>query len=125
MKIHHIGYVVANPQRFLQNLAVDKIINELYDPTQEAQLMLIDTNNTYIELITPTKESSFTWNFLQKGGGYHHLCYEVDSHTQAKEIILNKKMIQTLDRVYAPLLDMYVMFAVDRNKMVVEFAWQE
>ena len=120
MKIHHIGYVVKSIEKYKKNLIIDEVLKEVYDETQKANLVLIKLDNIFIELIEPTSKESFTYNFLQKGGGYHHLCYET-SKEEAEGFIQNKKMIKVLDWVYAPLLDGYVCFAYDRNKKIVEF----
>ena len=123
MKIHHIGYVVKDLDKFKKNLPIYDIVNEVYDEFQKARMVLLKADNIYIELIQP-KEGAFTYNFL-KNEGYHHLCYEVDSKEIADNIIKTKKMIKVLDWVYAPLLDMDVMFAYNKNKEIVEFACQK
>ena len=120
MKIHHIGYVVKNIEKYKKNLVIDKIVKEVYDEIQQAKLSLIKSENIFIELIEPQNENSFTYNFLQKGGGYHHLCYETTKE-ETEYFIKEKKMIKVLDWVYAPLLDGNVCFAYNRNKEIVEF----
>ena len=122
--IHHVGYVVKDIDEYAGNLVKSFIVKRLYDETQEAELALIQTENVFIELIQPIKERSFTYNFLQKGGGYHHLCYKVHSKSKAEEIIRKKRMIKVLDWVYAPLLQADVVFAYNKNKEVVEFLCQ-
>jgi len=120
MKIHHIGYVVKSIEKYKKNLIIDEVVKEIYDETQKAYLVLIKAQNIFIELIEPTDEASFTYNFLQKGGGYHHLCFQI-SKKEAEQFIQNKKMIKVLDWVYAPLLDGDVCFAYNRNKEIAEF----
>jgi methylmalonyl-CoA/ethylmalonyl-CoA epimerase len=124
MGVHHIGYVVKDIDQYAANLVEGVIIKRLYDEVQEADLALIQVDNVLIELIQPIKESSLTYGFLQKGGGYHHLCYQVDSKGKAEEIIKEKKMIKVLDWVFAPLLQATVVFAYNKNKEVVEFVCQ-
>jgi methylmalonyl-CoA/ethylmalonyl-CoA epimerase len=36
-----------------------------------------------IELLEPTGVDSPVYNFLQKGGGFNHICYEVDNMDEA------------------------------------------
>ncbi len=120
MKIHHIGYVVRSIEKYKKNLIINKIVKEIYDETQKANLVLIEAQNIFIELIEPINERSFTYNFLQKGGGYHHLCFE-SSREEAEEFIKSKKMIKVLDWVNAPLLDGDVCFAYNRNREILEF----
>jgi len=120
MRIHHIGYVVKNIEKYKKNLVIDKILKEVYDDTQNAKLALIKSENIFIELIEPQNQNALTYNFLQKGGGYHHLCYETTKE-EAEYLIKEKKMIKVLDWVYAPLLDSDVCFTYNRNKEVLEF----
>ena len=124
MKIHHIGYVVKNIEKYKKNLIIEETVKKVYDETQKANLVLIKTQNIFIELIEPVSKESFTYNFLQKGGGYHHLCFQT-SKEEAEQFIKNKKMIKVLDWVYAPLLDAEVCFAYNRNKEIVEFVCLE
>jgi len=124
VRVHHIGYVVKNIEKYKKNLVIDEVIKEIYDDIQKAKLVLLKADNIFIELIEPQSEESFTYNFLQKGGGYHHLCYET-TKVKAEEYIKDKKMIKVLDWVYAPLLDSEVVFAYNRNKEVVEFVCQK
>ena len=123
MKIHHIGFVVADRARYRANLPVQEVVAALYDPVQKAHLELIDAGGAYIELIEPAEAESFTWNFLQKGGGYHHICYEVDSEAAAREAVTAARMVVTLGPVEAPLLNGQVLFARNRNREMVEFVW--
>jgi methylmalonyl-CoA/ethylmalonyl-CoA epimerase len=124
VKVHHIGYVVKNIEKYKKNLIVDEVVNEVYDDIQKAKLVLLKADNIFIELIEPQNTDSYTYDFLQKGGGYHHLCYETTKE-KAEKYIKNKKMIKVLDWIYAPLLDSEVMFAYNRNKEVVEFVCQK
>ena len=119
MKIDHIGYVVDNIDKYKENLIIDEVVKEIYDPIQKARLVLLKSENIYIELIEPKKEA-FTYNFLQHKGGYHHLCYET-TKKNAEKLIKDKKMIKILDWVDAPLLEGEVMFAYNRNKEILEF----
>ncbi len=120
MRIHHIGYVVKSIEKYKKSLIDTEVVKALYDETQKANLALLKADNIFIELIEPQSKDSFTYNFLQKGGGYHHLCYET-SRQEAEDLIAKKRMIKVLDWVYAPLLDAQVCFAYNRNKEVVEF----
>ena len=43
-------------------------------------LIKMGTNGTDIELIEPLNSKSTTYNYLKKtGGGYHHICYEINT----------------------------------------------
>ena len=82
MKIHHIGYVVKSIEKCRKNLIIEETVKEIYDETQKANLALIKAQNIFIELIEPVSKESFTYNFLQKGEGYHHLCFQAQKRRQ-------------------------------------------
>ncbi|SVE07038.1 uncharacterized protein METZ01_LOCUS459892, partial [marine metagenome] len=50
--------------------------------SQKVNICFLKTNNVYIELIEPTEENSPITNFAKEGGGFHHLCFEVDDIQQ-------------------------------------------
>ncbi len=49
---------------------------------QKVNICFLKTNNVYIESIEPTEENSPITNFAKEGGGFHHLCFEVDDIQQ-------------------------------------------
>ena len=44
-----------------------------------AKVAFIPLKNTYIELVEPTNPEDGLGKFLHRGGGMHHICYEVDN----------------------------------------------
>ena len=46
--------------------------------SQKVNVCFLKTNNVFIELIEPTDENSPISAFTANGGGFHHLCFEVD-----------------------------------------------
>ena len=46
--------------------------------SQNVNLCFLKKNNVFIELIDPTVEYSPISAFTANGGGFHHLCFEVD-----------------------------------------------
>ena len=52
-----------------------------HDPIQRVRVSFfspVDTRNPVFELVEPASEASPVSNFLKKGGGLHHVCYEID-----------------------------------------------
>jgi methylmalonyl-CoA/ethylmalonyl-CoA epimerase len=92
MKLHHIGKVVENLEkeaeyyRDLFNLAT--IGDAVFDPIQKVEVLLLTStcgNAPLIELVRPVGPESPVARFLQKGGGLHHLCFEVEDIQKAIE----------------------------------------
>lgn len=124
MRLHHIGYVVKDIDQYEKGLIIEKKVKELIDPVQNSRMALYSNfSDSFIELIQPLNGEAFTYNFLQKnGGGYHHLCYEVSTREEMKNITGQQKMILVKGPIPAILFDnREVWFYYSRNKQVVEF----
>src|ERR1700748_2280938 len=97
LRLHHVGFVVANIARsvagFMNSLGMcwDGDIYE--DPIQKVKVTFLATGPTCvrIELIQPAADDSPVNRFLAKGGGQHHLCYEVDDIDHALAALKNRK----------------------------------
>jgi methylmalonyl-CoA/ethylmalonyl-CoA epimerase len=53
----------------------------IHDPLQRARVAFfkpVEARNPLLELVEPAGPQSPVSNFLKKGGGLHHVCYEVD-----------------------------------------------
>jgi methylmalonyl-CoA/ethylmalonyl-CoA epimerase len=95
-RLHHVGFVVSSILNEIENFAGsigaywDGTI--FHDPLQKARMTFLRTEcptDALIELIEPAGEKSPVLHFLQKGGGLHHLCYEVDdlgAHLRAVQL---------------------------------------
>ncbi len=83
--LHHLGFVVASISKVAQEFAISmglrwdgKII---HDPLQRVRVSFFwpaDSRNPVFELVEPACEGSPVTHFLKKGGGLHHVCYEIN-----------------------------------------------
>ena len=94
MKLHHIGIVVENIQKSLGDLTKYLDFESTTVPSlvgsQKVNICFLKTNNVFLELIEPAEENSPISNFIKKGGGFHHLCFEVDDiHLELKKMKKN------------------------------------
>jgi methylmalonyl-CoA/ethylmalonyl-CoA epimerase len=90
VKLHHIGYVVSSIQEssqpFSLALGVTWDGNIVFDPIQGVRVAFFQgrsKSDPLIEFVEPGEPTSPVTRFLERGGGLHHLCYEVgdlDSH---------------------------------------------
>jgi methylmalonyl-CoA/ethylmalonyl-CoA epimerase len=90
LKLHHIGFVVLSIQEsaesFARSLGATWDGNIVFDPLQRVRVTFFQGHNPtdpLIELVEPGGPESPVSRFLDRGGGLHHLCYEVkdlDSH---------------------------------------------
>ena len=94
LKLHHIGIVVKNIQESLGELTKFLNFESTAVPTlvgsQKVNVCFLKTNNVYIELIEPAEENSPISPFTAKGGGFHHICFEVsDIHKEVEKMVKN------------------------------------
>src|SRR5579864_2401071 len=85
INLHHIGYVVASIEKIADDFARSlqlvwdgRIFN---DPLQGVRVSFFQQaqGSPMIELVEPESKASPAYSLLRRGGGLHHLCYEVDS----------------------------------------------
>jgi methylmalonyl-CoA epimerase len=84
-KLDHIGFVVENiikVKELFGIIGLDTGTEAVVNPLQKVSASFVNVgerDNIYIELLEPVSDDSPISNFLQKrGGGLHHLCFEVD-----------------------------------------------
>ena len=81
-KINHIAIAVPDVEPALNfwrdglGLAVDHIEDV---PSQKSMVVFIPVGDSEVELVKPTTDDSGVAKFVaERGGGMHHLCFEVD-----------------------------------------------
>src|ERR1700751_273624 len=83
--LHHLGFVVgsiaktAGPFATAMSATWDREI--IHDPVQRVRVFFFrpfDAHNPVFEPVEPAEAQSPVSNFLETGGGLHHVCYEVD-----------------------------------------------
>lgn len=81
-KINHVAIVVGDIEQALgfwrDGLGLE--LDHLEDvPSQKAQVAFLPVGDSEVELVKPTSEDNGAAKFLaERGGGMHHLCFEVD-----------------------------------------------
>lgn len=97
LKLDHIGFVVENINDIRElfdtiglNTGTDAVVN----PLQKVSASFVNVgynDDTYIEILEPVSDDSPISKFLQKrGGGLHHLCFEVDDIDKATKELNSK-----------------------------------
>tara|TARA_B100000029_G_scaffold13642_1_gene14330 strand:- start:1359 stop:1760 length:402 start_codon:yes stop_codon:yes gene_type:complete len=90
MKLHHIGLVVPKISDSINELTKFIKFQTIGIPTligsQNVNVCFLNFGTTNLELIEPANEKSPITTFTKDGGGFHHLCFEVDN--------LNKKIFE-------------------------------
>ena len=82
-RIHHIGYVVADVERaaegFARSLGARILTPAIHDPLQKAYVLFLQIPGDVAqwELVGPAGTGSPVATLAARGGGLHHVCYEV------------------------------------------------
>jgi methylmalonyl-CoA/ethylmalonyl-CoA epimerase len=86
IRLHHIGFVVASidegAETFARSLGATWDGRVVFDPLQKVRVAFLQGANatdSLIELVEPGGPESPVSGFLKRGGGLHHLCYEVEA----------------------------------------------
>jgi len=86
-RLHHIGYVVpsiAEGMRRWESAVFARSVSAMYtDEIQKATVLFLElSDGVRLELVEPLTCDSPVNAFLSRGGGLHHLCFEVENLTQ-------------------------------------------
>ena len=129
MKLHHIGIVVENIQKSLGELTKYLDFESTTVPSlvgsQKVNICFLKTNNVFLELIEPAEENSPISNFIKKGGGFHHLCFEVDDiHLELEKMKKNgARIIVDVVKGFEERLTAFVMLDMkNTNCNLIELA---
>lgn len=97
LKLHHIGFVVSSIQEsaesFARSVGATWDGNTVFDPLQRVFVTFFQGHcptDPLIELVEPGGPGSPGSLALKRGGGFHHVCYEVqdlDSHLKFCESV--------------------------------------
>ena len=84
MRLHHVGFVVADiaaaMPEFIRSMGATWDSQIFADPNQKVKVAFLTTRpgDAQVELVEPNGPDSPVLRFLkEKGGGLHHVCYEV------------------------------------------------
>jgi len=129
LKLHHLGFVVRSIQdcgaSFAQSLGATWDGKITFDPIQKVSVAFFQGRSSadpLIELVEPGDDDSPVTRFLARGGGLHHLCYEVndlEGHLEFCNSVGN-----TIIRPPVPAVAFggrRIAWAVTRKKLLVEF----
>ncbi len=97
IKLNHIGFVVekiAEAAKLFRTLGLREVTGTEPDPIQKVVACFMGTGDegeAHIELLEPAAEDSPITRFLKKrGGGLHHICFEVDDIERTTDDLIQK-----------------------------------
>ncbi len=91
MKLHHVGIVVPRIKDSICDLVnyinFETIGIPMSVGSQKVNICFLKVGEPFLELIEPVEKDSPVYDFAKKGGGIHHLCFEVnDIHAQLDDM---------------------------------------
>jgi methylmalonyl-CoA/ethylmalonyl-CoA epimerase len=127
--LHHVGFVVGSIQEEIEGFtaSVGATWNgEIFeDPLQQVRVTFLEpasSGEAAIELIEPTVENSPVSRFLARGGGLHHLCYEVDNlEEELKQARARGGLIVKRPLPAVAFKGRRIAWVVTRNRLVIEY----
>lgn len=122
--LHHVGIIVDDIEKASENLLKGNLVNDVYDPLQDARLVLYENfGSSYLELIQPLSETSPTWNQLKVNSNHiNHFCYALDKREDAKVLINDLNLLKISHWMPALLFpECEVMFCYSRANIMMEF----
>jgi methylmalonyl-CoA/ethylmalonyl-CoA epimerase len=128
-KLHHFGFVVSSIEKssetFARSLAASWDQKIIFDAIQKVRVTFFRGANSadpLIELVEPAERGSPVTRFLERGGGLHHLCYEVrdlESHLVFCKSVGNIVIRSPVAAV--AFGGRRIAWAVSKNKLLIEF----
>lgn len=126
---HHFGFVVPSIREAAQGFAISldaEWDHEIYhDPHQSVRVSFLRSKrpeDPLIELVEPAGDNSPVHGFLKRGGGLHHVCYQVSNLEEQ----LEKSRSLGLITVRPPLPAVAfggrrIAWVYTRNKLLIEY----
>lgn len=126
---HHIGFVVASIENsvegFRETLDADWDGQIFHDPNQAVKVTFLrgrQAGTPCLELVQPAGENSPVEPFLKRGGGLHHLCYEVDDLEAQLQLSRTQRGIMVRPPLPAVAFDgRRIAWVYTKNKLLVEY----
>ena len=101
-KVNHVAIAVADLEAALPfwRDALGLKLDHVEDvPSQKATVAFLPVGDTEVELVKPTAEDTGVAKFIaEKGGGMHHLCFEVDD-IEGMLAVLKAKGVRLINEV--------------------------
>jgi len=129
VSLHHVGFVVKSiasmGEDFARSVGAEWNGEIVHDPQQGARVsFFVPTapGPPVIELVEPAGSESPVEGFLKRGGGLHHLCYEVDSLEQKLDWHRSRRDVVVRNPVPAVAFGgRRIAWVYTRHKLLLEY----
>jgi methylmalonyl-CoA/ethylmalonyl-CoA epimerase len=126
--LHHLGFIVADiaagMEGFVRSLAATWDGRVFEDPYQKVKVAFLSTRlgDPQIELVEPATDDSPVRRFLtERGGGLHHVCYEVgDLEEQMAEMKARRCVIVRRPKPAVAFDGRRIAWMITPEKLLIE-----
>jgi methylmalonyl-CoA/ethylmalonyl-CoA epimerase len=129
VKLHHLGFVLASIEKsaagFAQSLCATWDGKIILDPVQKVRVTFLQgahSGDALFELIEPHGPGSPVSRFLTRGGGLHHVCYEVEDLDA--QLAFCKSVSSTVVRKPVPAVAFggrHIAWVLTKKRLLVEY----
>jgi methylmalonyl-CoA/ethylmalonyl-CoA epimerase len=127
-RMHHVGFVVPSIEAampgFLKSLNGTWDEKIFHDPIQSVKVAFLSTpgSDVQIELVEPSGDRDPVSAFLAKGGGIHHVCYEVeDCDAAITQMRQHKALVVKRPKPAVAFGGRRIAWMLTAEKMLIEF----
>lgn len=130
-RLCHVGYLVKDMSEadvLCDRLGYVPESEAVEDEIQTARVRLLRQpgSDTRIEVIMPLGQAGKLTGALSKGGGLHHMCYEVDDLDGARRHLRDRGMLEISAPTPAAAFDgRRIAWFMDRGAMLIELLESE
>jgi methylmalonyl-CoA/ethylmalonyl-CoA epimerase len=126
---HHVGFVVPSIEKsaesFAQSLGAEWDGHIIHDPNQGVRVTFLRSRHAadpLFELVEPAGENAPVQAFVKRGGGLHHVCYEVENLEEALARIRAVGGLITRPPMPAvAFAGRRIAWVYTRNKLLIEY----
>jgi methylmalonyl-CoA/ethylmalonyl-CoA epimerase len=126
--LHHVGFVVTSiveqMEEFARSTGTEPVSEIIHDPLQRVRVAFLANPmwGPRFELVEPFGERSPVASFAARGGGLHHLCYEVkDLEEQLAAARRAGASVLRPPRPAAAFAARRIAWVLTRQKVLMEF----
>lgn len=125
MKIHHIGYLVKDIKKSVEqfkDLGYSIEVDILYDESRDVEICFMINAGYRIELVSPCSEQSVVYEQLKRiGNSPYHVCYVVSDINQEMQRLRERKYVIMIQPQRAvAFAGKRVVFLYHRNVGMIE-----
>jgi methylmalonyl-CoA/ethylmalonyl-CoA epimerase len=129
VRLLHVGFAIrsiaSEVDAFRSSILASWDGKIFHDPLQKVRVTFLQTSSptdAMVELVEPAADDSPVGQFLKRGGGLHHLCYEVselDTHLEKMQAVGGIIVKPPLPAV--AFKNRRIAWVVTRQKLLLEF----